>query len=311
MIKIKLECWWTDTDSLHSRLIKQFVPNEDLLRYSFVNESPDFTIVFGKTNWENIQTPKDRTFYISQEPLWSPNQPKDIIHNYCSKILISDKTEYPNRDEYIETLLPMFYAGKGENDNRKEWDWNLDIKNTNYKKNKIISMIVRKSYESHLSFAYNRKNFELIYELRTKLGESLSKNDTIDIYGTFWENNHKNLKGEVWNKHVGLDDYKFSICCENTIQKNYISEKFWDAVLTDTIPIYLGCSNIDEYIPSDCYINLTGLSVEDMILRINEIINNSDDYYNRYNQKISHLKQEFFKNPNFNLWEKIKQLIQE
>ena len=28
------------------------------------------------------------TFYFSQEPLWSPNQPKDHIHNYCSKILL-------------------------------------------------------------------------------------------------------------------------------------------------------------------------------------------------------------------------------
>ena len=59
MIKIKLECWWTDTYSLNTRMIKQFVPNDDLINYSFVNENPDFTIVFGKTDWTKIETSKD------------------------------------------------------------------------------------------------------------------------------------------------------------------------------------------------------------------------------------------------------------
>ena len=105
MIKIKLECWWTDSHSINTRMIKQFVSNEDLTQYSLVTENPDFTIVFGRTDWDNIETPKEKTFYISQEPLWSPNQPKDGIHDYCSKILISDKLEYPDREEYIETHL--------------------------------------------------------------------------------------------------------------------------------------------------------------------------------------------------------------
>ena len=52
MIKIKLECWWTNSSSLNSRLIKQFVSDEDLLNYSFVNEFPDFTVVLGRTDWD-------------------------------------------------------------------------------------------------------------------------------------------------------------------------------------------------------------------------------------------------------------------
>ena len=248
MIKIKLECWWTNSSSLNSRLIKQFVSDEDLLNYSFVNEFPDFTVVLGRTDWDKIETPKERTFYISQEPLWSPNQPKDGIHNYCSKILISDKMDYPDRDEYIETLIPMFYAGRGENDHREEWDWSLKLKDKEFDKTKTISLIVRKGHESHFNHLVNPETSEINYGRRTELGEVLSTNKNIDIFGTYWESNGENIKGEAWNKHVGLDDYKFSICCENTIQKNYISEKFWDAVLTDTIPIYLGCSNINEHI---------------------------------------------------------------
>jgi hypothetical protein len=230
MIKIKLECWWTNSQSLNTRMIKQFVRNEDLTQFSFVTENPDYTIVFGKTDWDKIETPKERTFYISQEPLWSPNQPKDGIHDYCSKILISDKLEYPNREEYIETLLPMFYAGRGENDHRKEYDWSLNLKDQNYSKDKVISIIVRKDHYSHYNHLENPNTHKINYEERTNLGVNLSTDERIDVYGTFWENNGKNIKGEVWNKHVGLDEYQFSIACENTIQKNYISEKFWDVI---------------------------------------------------------------------------------
>jgi hypothetical protein len=268
MIKIKLECWWTDSHSINTRMIKQFVPSTDLIDYSFVTENPDYTIVFGKTSWDEIKTPKENTFYISQEPLWSPNQPKDGIHDYCSKILISDKLEYPDREEYIETLIPMFYAGRGDSDHREEWDWSSKLKDKEYSKDKSVSIIVRKDNYSHYNNLQNPKTNKINYEERTNLGIELSKDERIDVYGTYWVANGKNIKGEVWNKHVGLDDYKFSVCCENTIQKNYISEKFWDVILTDTIPIYLGCSNIDELIPDGCFISINNMNMDDMVNKI-------------------------------------------
>jgi hypothetical protein len=311
MIKIKLECWWTNSQSLNTRMIKQFVRNEDLTQFSFVTENPDYTIVFGKTDWDKIETPKERTFYISQEPLWSPNQPKDGIHDYCSKILISDKLEYPNREEYIETLLPMFYAGRGENDHRKEYDWSLNLKDQNYSKDKVISIIVRKDHYSHYNHLENPNTHKINYEERTNLGVNLSTDERIDVYGTFWENNGKNIKGEVWNKHVGLDEYQFSIACENTIQKNYISEKFWDVILTDSVPIYLGCSNIKDLIPDGCYISLNNMNMEEMVTKIKSIIDNNSDLYNQYVNNVKNLKQDFFINPKYNVWERIKVLINE
>ena len=256
MIKIKLECWWTDTLSLNTRMIRQFVPSADLTDYSLVTENPDYTIVFGRTDWDKIETPKVRTVYISQEPLWSPNQPKGGIHDYCSKILISDKLEYPDREEYIETLLPMFYAGRGENDHREEWDWSSKLKDKDYSKNKSVSII-------------------------------------------------------VWNKHVGLDDYKFSVACENTIQKNYISEKFWDVVLTNTIPIYLGCSNINELISDNCYISLNNMTMDEMVNKVKSIVDNESGMYEQYSDNIKKLKKDFFINPKYNIWERIKLLVNE
>ena len=311
-IKIKLTCWWTDSQSLHNRIIKQFIDEYNIENYEFVTESPDYTIVFGRTNWEEIETSKEKTFYISQEPLWSPNQPKDEIHNYCSKIFISDKREYPDRDEYIEVLLPMFYAGRGEFDHREEWDWSYKMFDKDYEKKKCVSMILTNNYYSHFLHLSNPITNRIIYQNRTDLSIRLSNNfEFIDIWGTFQDNNNKNIHGEAWNKLVALRDFKFSICSENTIQKNYISEKFWDCILTDTIPVYFGCNNIDEYINNNCYINLTN-NIDDYTLIENKlkfIVDNCDQLYKKYLPSLKKLKKEFKVNSKFNLCEFIKEEI--
>lgn len=311
MIKIKLECWWTNTGSLNNRMIKQFVFDEDLKNYEFVDSNPDYTIVFGRTDWKKLETPKDKTFYISQEPLWSPNQPKNDIHNYCSKILVSDKRDYPDREEYIETLLPMFYAGRGEFDHREQWDWSKKLRYKDYEKNKIVSMIVRKDYSSYYNQFENPLTNKINYKTRTDLGIELSKNPKIHISGNNWENNGTNLKGEIFNKHLGLDEYKFSIACENSLQKNYISEKFWDLILTDTVPIYLGCTNVNELISEENFINLNGLEIPEMINKIEYIIQNETKLYDEYKLRVKKLKEEYFTNPKYNLWERIKVLVNE
>jgi hypothetical protein len=314
MVKIKLECWWTDSASLNKRLIKQFVNEKDLGEFSFVDENPDYTIVFGNTEWDKIQTTKEKTFYFSQEPSWSPNQPTQSLHDYCSKIFISDKRIYEEREEYIETLLPMFYGGRGETDYREEWDWSKKLFDINYyqNKNKTISTVVTNSYNSHFFQFQNSELNRIIYKDRVDIVNKIIYDQIdVDVWGTYQPINEKNLHGEAWNKLISLKDFKFSICFENTIQKNYISEKFWDCVLTDTVPIYFGCSNIDEYINEDCFFNLTNY-IDDYTYvktQLNFILENSDFLYEKYVKNLRKLKQEYKINQTYNLWEKIKKEI--
>ena len=107
MKKVKLECWWTNSGLLTERFIRSFVPKEDLDEYEFVFENQDYTIVFGRTDFDNMTTDKERNFYLSQEPLWSPNQPKNSLHEYFNKVIISDKSLFEDKEEYVETLLPI------------------------------------------------------------------------------------------------------------------------------------------------------------------------------------------------------------
>lgn len=304
-IKIDAKNWWRDANGgILKRIQRQFFSNNDSDNFELTSDNPDFTIVFGRAEWETIKTPKDRTFYFSQEPLFSPNEPKDDIHNFCSKIFISDKSLYPDRPEYIEGLMPMFYAGRDESSADPEWSWSRAIENKSFEKDQILSIVVAKNYNSHIPSIKDKCS--VIYTKRTQLAESLSSNKSVHIYGTFWENNGDNLRGETWNKHVALDSYMFSVGCENSIQKNYVSEKFWDIILTEGVPIYLGCNNIEDYIPSDSFINLPQDNISDMGEVIKDVIKNHDTLYKKYRPKILELKSDFFRNPKFNLWEKIK-----
>ena len=49
------------------------------------------------------------------------------------------------------------------------------------------------------------------------------------------------------HKWEGLAPYYFSIIIENSLEKSYFTEKLIDAILCETVPIYLGCTNIDNY----------------------------------------------------------------
>jgi hypothetical protein len=77
------------------------------------------------------------------------------------------------------------------------------------------------------------------------------------------------------------------------------------------VPIYLGCNNITDYISEDFFVNLNEKSMDEMIYIVNDILDNSNFYYEKYKKNVLELKKDFFINPRFNLWEKIKLEIQE
>jgi hypothetical protein len=63
-------------------------------------------------------------------------------------------------------------------------------------------------------------------------------------------------KGIVNNKYQIMQEYKFAICYENVEgEKGYITEKLFDAMFAGCIPVYLGASNITDYIPSNAFID--------------------------------------------------------
>jgi hypothetical protein len=58
---------------------------------------------------------------------------------------------------------------------------------------------------------------------------------------------HELILGDERYSKNEMFDCMFHICIENTSIPNYFSEKILDCFLTKTIPIYIGCSNLNSY----------------------------------------------------------------
>jgi hypothetical protein len=66
----------------------------------------------------------------------------------------------------------------------------------------------------------------------------------------------KNYKGFVLNKWSAHSISKFTVVMENSIAPYYWSEKVADCILSDSIPFYYGCPNLDDYIPKNSFIKI-------------------------------------------------------
>jgi len=101
-----------------------------------------------------------------------------------------------------------------------------------------------------------------ITEYRQRMAIHLSKShDACDIYGRGWPASVKVMedsRGAGWQarKLDALGDYKFNISCENTVSKDYITEKIWQAIQSGAVPIYFGRgTGIDQVLAPTSYID--------------------------------------------------------
>jgi FkbM family methyltransferase len=82
-----------------------------------------------------------------------------------------------------------------------------------------------------------------------------------DVYGQppFQLPNYRGPLTPHSQKFVTLAEHRYSVCFENIYDpfwsKGYVSEKLLDCLMCGTVPIYLGCYNIEEYIPLQCLID--------------------------------------------------------
>ena len=88
------------------------------------------------------------------------------------------------------------------------------------------------SYQNDLRFALKK---HLICDSRPKFCAFVVSNK-VDSCGA-WKNN---VGGAVSDKHSFLQNYKFSLCFENSAHKGYVTEKLIQAFAAGCVPIYWG-----------------------------------------------------------------------
>lgn len=148
-----------------------------------------------------------------------------------------------------------------------------------------------KNRKKDLCMIIGNKSSALKNELYSRRRDAIEyfthSNIDFDLYGTGWEGRRfcgvlrplnkisiarqwnyslpGSYKGEVDSKIKVLQSYKFTLAFENAKSCNgYISEKIFDAMACGTIPIYVGASNVTDFLPESTYINGNGMSFRDM-----------------------------------------------
>jgi hypothetical protein len=286
MKKIKISAGYDTSENLTERLIKQFkTPDIDLSEIEFVfDESYDIIIFFNYVN-ENI-VEGSKSFLFPHEPSWNGSHQK----SFSDGTTVFGFSQELYSGDFIESVAHTFYGGRGP------WVDTLDF--WNYETLIESKFIKSKTISSSITRLNSNFGQPCIYPQRYEILQKIKKNNSIDIFD-----------GDISPKRKdALVDYKFNISIENSYEKNWITEKFYDNILTNTIPIYFGCKNIKDIYPEDGYILIDDINDIDGVDKLlKEIINNSDEIYNQKIKGLEEIKIKYFKEKN--ILNKIKNLL--
>lgn len=161
------------------------------------------------------------------------------LRHYFNCLITWNVNFYNNEDSNIiykrspmRSEIPMLLPSKGE-----------------VKSRKLATQIT-------LNANSNGKNE--LYSFRKKINKEFSvfAGEDFVYYGSGWGKN-PNYGGVIVDKLTTINRFKFTFCIENVINnEGYISEKIYDALLARSVPIYLGETNIKNFISIPCFIDV-------------------------------------------------------
>lgn len=105
-----------------------------------------------------------------------------------------------------------------------------------------------------ISSSFNRSGREAY------LAELMTHVD-IASYGRYL--NNRRLSGDTGSdtKLKVMRRFKYAIAFENSLEEDYVTEKFFDPISAGAIPVYLGAPNVGEFSPGDaCFIDASNHS---------------------------------------------------
>ena len=176
----------------------------------------------------------------------------------------------------------------------------------------LSNEIIVKKYD-YLSTICSPKYIDPGHILRIEFLKFLEKKQNnenafnIDIYGLNNSHNFINYKKELSldEKHTGLYPYKYYFIAENNKEYNYITEKFWEPLISECLCFYWGADNLSDYINPLAYIALDLNDFDKSYEIIKSAIKND-----LYSERIKYIKEEKHKILNYyNFFPTIERII--
>lgn len=199
----------------------------------------------------------ENTIFLTQEPDSVYQYSQGFLNQFGMVISCQKSLRHKNVVNDIPANLwwnGKIIRGKGDIEYSHTYD---DFKSTTPKKTKLISVI-----SSDKVFTKgHRERLDFVMKLKEHY------KDQLDLFG------HGNTPFD--DKWDALADYKYHICIENCSQPYYWTEKLADVFLSNTYPLYYGCTNVGDYFPKESLSVIDIHDAEGAIRVIDDVINNN------------------------------------
>ena len=226
----------------------------------------------GLVESEDCLCDPDHVVYVSMEPSEKISLASDKFLEQFSHLVMCDRTIKHNNIIYNNWIT--WWVGIIVNVKKKKHLFHPDVR-FNYdqlsdmrpvkKLNKISIILSNKVIsEGH------KKRIEFVKRI-----SSLPISKHIDIYG--------HGSKPILDKWDAIAPYKYHLVLENSVQKDYWSEKLGDTFLGFSFPIYYGCPNIYDYFSKDS-LNVIDIENIDQAVKILQDMIDSNIYENRINE---------------------------
>ncbi|WP_214227136.1 glycosyltransferase family 10 [Pedobacter sp. B4-66] len=220
-----LNCWTTEAEKLwHYRYLKLHFAKHLTQENSLLISS-----VFGPKRSIKLSKSHVKLFYTGENVLRFKEY-KDQCNDIADIMVGFDYLDH-ERYQRFPYWLEHFFTPNADNEMIRKAISNFV--------NRGICMDENKKFTSLVSSHDDGK-------IRTILYNSLSKIDKVESGGKHL-NNTQALKEEFNDDKLKfIGHYKFNICPENSNTKGYVTEKVFEAIKSNTIPIYWGGNNNPE-----------------------------------------------------------------
>tara|TARA_R110000772_G_scaffold268725_1_gene398203 strand:- start:12526 stop:13569 length:1044 start_codon:yes stop_codon:yes gene_type:complete len=182
----------------------------------------------------------NKCIYISFEPpsVYSLHEP--LVLKVLSNLFFSVLTwqdEIVDDKNIFKFYFPMPKVQKITND-------------LSFNEKKLLTTVVGYKTSTHPDELYSKRVDAILF-----FEQHIPKQ--FDFYGAGWdESRYQCYRGKVDSKLETMAKYRFTLCYENQHSiKGLISEKIFDCFHAKSIPIFWGASNIEKYIPADCFVD--------------------------------------------------------
>lgn len=246
---------------------EKYPPTEYDIRFNSDEDADwDMVVVYENAGKHSqFRCRKGALVFVSGEPPLMRPYPKDFLAQFDIVVMPKHNVVHPHH------ILSHGYLN---------WALGFGYKSHENKYSYADLQVLKTEKTKNISIVTSSKAMMPGHVLRLRIVDLLKRDfpGRIDFYG--------NGYNPVEFKADALLPYRFHICMENCTIPHYWTEKFSDPVLAMSVPIYSGCTNIDDYFHGEGYLKF---SYEDYPLLkkiIEHILDNPKAEYERYADKL-------------------------